>query len=267
MSGAAVMTLTNVRFGYDSRTPVLSDVSLSVELGRVHVLLGPNAAGKTTLLRLMLGLAKPWRGKVRLGRRKVHRLSARTRAESISYVPQRSGMGFAFNVEQMVGMGRYAVGRNGQAVGEAIEQCELTDVAGRVFGELSVGQQQRVLLARAIAQCRGGGRMMLLDEPTSAMDLAHVHRTMRLLRQIARSGVAVVAVVQDVNLAARYADRVWLMRGGEIVADGEWYDVMKPSILEPVYGVRLRTTVPADRLGPASERPVFDVRLPEFEGV
>lgn len=155
-------------------------------------------------------------------------------------------MSFAFTVRQVVSMGRYAVGDRGGAVDRALEVCDLAGLDRRIYSELSGGQQQRVLLARAVAQSAGAGRVMLLDEPASGMDLKHVHQTMSLLRQIAHRGEAgvgpgdlpgVLVVLHDVNLAARYADDVWLLDEGALVAAGAWAEVMRPERLASVYGV------------------------------
>ncbi|MAE62088.1 MAG: hypothetical protein CMJ49_12110 [Planctomycetaceae bacterium] len=246
--------------------PVVQEVSVPVQAGRVHALIGPNASGKTTLVKLMLGLLRPWRGRVRLGGRPARRVGGRARASTMSYVPQRSSVNFAFSVRQVVALGRFALQPDDQAVESALEDCDLADLGHRPYTELSVGQQQRVLLARAIAQSAGAGRVMLLDEPTSAMDPAHVHRLMAHVRRLAVGGLAVVMVMHDLNLAARYADEVWVMEGGRIVAGGSWDVVLTPEVLEPIYQVSIRAVMvegDGDEAGTgASVRPVFDVRLP-----
>ena len=260
-----LMELRDVRFGYHRTTTVIHDVTVPVQAGRLLALIGPNASGKTTLLKLMLGLLRPWRGQITVDGQSVRRFTGSQRAAIISYVPQRSSVGFAFSVRQVVELGRYAMAADESAVAQALQDCELTDLADRPFTELSVGQQQRVLLARAIAQSTGGGRIMLLDEPTSALDLAHVHRVMTHLRRLATDGLTVVVVMHDLNLAARYADDVWLMNDGEIAACGAWDVVLTPPVLEPVYGVSIRALGAGgdDHTGsPSSSRPIFDVRLP-----
>ncbi len=262
MNDAPVMQLEDVRFNYHPGRPVIDALGAAVRAGRFHALIGPNAAGKTTLLKLMLGQLRPGRGRVSLGGRRVRRWGASQRAAWMSYVPQRSAVGFPFSVAQVAAMGRFALPWVPEALGEALEACELTDLADRPYNELSVGQQQRVLLARALAQAWGEGRVMLLDEPVSAMDLAHVHRSMRALRDAAKRGLAVVAVLHDLNLAARYADEVWLIDDGRMIAHGPWHEVLRPDVLEPIYDVRIRDlNADVAETGPTS-RPVFDVRLP-----
>ncbi|MCC6679508.1 MAG: ATP-binding cassette domain-containing protein [Phycisphaeraceae bacterium] len=219
---------------------------MSAELtpGRVTAVIGPNAAGKTTLVKLLLGELRPQSGQVLLNGHDVAAMSEPARARRIAYIPQRGGVQFAFTVRQVVAMGRFVFGDQ-RGVVEAIERCDLIDVADQPFAQLSGGQQQRVLAARAMAQLRGtadgpSARGLLADEPTSGMDLRHQLRMMKLLREMAGEGVAVLVVLHDLNLAARYADDVWLMHEGRLVSAGPWSAVLEPRLLEPVYGVGLK---------------------------
>lgn len=249
---ATAVRLREVTFGFTASEPVIDGLSAELEPGRLCALVGPNAAGKTTLLRLMLGQLRPWQGAILLGDQSVAALSPITRAAQISYVPQRGGISFGFSVEQVVTMGRYALPQDSSAVRQALEVCDLVGLRHRVYGELSAGQQQRVLLARAIAQSRGNGQVMLLDEPGAAMDLWYAHRMMRTLVDLVRGGLAVLVVLHDLNLAARYADRVWLMHQGKLVATGSWDQVLVPQQLEPIYRMRLSPIFPA-----GGDRPLF----------
>lgn len=246
------LTISDLTFGYSASEPVIRGMNAVLTKGRLCALIGPNAAGKTTLLRLMLGQLDPYQGQVVMDGRDVRELSAGDRAAWMSYVPQRAGVSFGFTVEQVVEMGRYALTRSPQAVDEAIERTDLSSLRRRIYRELSIGQQQRVLLARAIAQAAGRGRYMLLDEPGSAMDMWHVHQTMRTLTRLRDAGVSVLVVVHDLNLAARYADEVWLMQDGRLAASGVWRDVLVPEILQPVYRMSL-TPLYVD----GSDRPLF----------
>ncbi len=251
--GGPVVALQGVSFGYEPGVPVIRSVTAELRPGRVCALIGPNAAGKSTLLKLMLGQLDPWEGAAELAGRPVSALTPMQRAALASYVPQKGAVSFAFTVRQVVAMGRYALGGSDAAIDRALAVCDLSDLRNRVFAQLSGGQQQRVLLARAVAQSAGDGRVMLLDEPASGMDLWHVHQTMRLLTRLAQaeapprgSGEAggarlgVLVVLHDVNLAARYADDVWLMDSGGLVASGTWQEVLEPKLLESVYGVRFQ---------------------------
>jgi iron complex transport system ATP-binding protein len=264
MTDQPTMQLQDLDFAYQADRPVIRGVSVEARPGRLIALIGPNASGKSTLLRIMLGHLAPGHGKVFLRDRPLDRIPAARRAAAVSYVPQRSSASFAYSVAHVVAMGRFALPWDQQAVSNALAACELNDLATEPFMHLSMGQQQRVLLARALAQSGGEGQMMLLDEPLSAMDLLHVHRSMEILRRRAGEGLCVVVVLHDLNLAARYADEVWLMDAGRIAAAGPWDHVMRSEVLEPVYGVRLvempRST---DRAKDQASRPVFDTYLSE----
>lgn len=249
------LTIEGVVFGYSRAEPVIQGLSAKLRRGVVTVLIGPNAAGKSTLLRLILGQLRPWSGGVFLDGRPVGAVPPLRRARFMSYVPQRSSAHFGFTVEEVVRMGRYALGPDEAAVDRALEQCDLKPVRHRIFAHLSAGQQQRVLLARALAQSYPEGQFMLLDEPGNAMDLLHTHQTMELLREQATRGLGVLVVLHDLNLAARYGDEVWLLERGRLRAAGSWSEVMQKTVLEPVYGVRLESLIL-----PGLERPMFAVQ-------
>ncbi|MEM9347126.1 MAG: ABC transporter ATP-binding protein [Planctomycetota bacterium] len=253
-SAEPIISIDHVRFGYTA-TPVLDKVSVGLKPGALTVMVGPNAAGKTTLMKLMLGLVQPWSGKVQIEGRSVGVLSSMERARRMSYVPQRPGVRFAFTVRQVVAMGAHGHGRRsiGKRVDEAIEQAGLGDVADRVMVELSGGQQQRVLLARAELQLSFAGLAMLLDEPGSHLDLQHRHGMMRRLRALAESGLAVLVVLHELDLAVRYAHEAWLLDSGRLAAAGPWDQVLTPEVLQPVYGLNL------ERINRGGARPLLAV--------
>jgi len=248
------LVLDGVSFGYEPGTSVLAGVTASLPPGRLCALIGPNAVGKTTLLRLILGQLEMWSGRIDLDGRGTHLMAAGERAAMVSYVPQQGLVSFSFTVEQVVSMGRHALGRDPQAVEKALDLADLQTHRARVYHELSAGQQQRVMLARAVAQSVGRGRLMLLDEPASMMDLYHAHQMMRTLANLAASGMTVLVVLHDLNLAARYADLVWLMDNGRLAAAGPWQDVLTPELLDPIYRVQLTPLHAKGRT-----RPVFFV--------
>ncbi|MEM1354945.1 MAG: ABC transporter ATP-binding protein [Planctomycetota bacterium] len=252
------MQLSGLSFGYRSSVPVVREVGASLAAGRVTVLVGPNASGKSTLLRLMLGVISPWEGRVEVGGLPLAKMTPADRAQWISYVPQRPASQFAFTVRQIVAMGRFGQDAimAGPAIDEVLLQAGLLDLQHRVFAQLSGGQQQRVILARAELQAGRGGRVMLLDEPGSHLDLANAHATMQRLRQLAAGGLAVLVVVHDLNLAAAYADDAWLMHEGALLAAGRWDEVLQPQRLSEVYGVALQESHPDGQA-----RPVFTVPL------
>lgn len=253
-SDSPVLSLNSVRFGYDV-LPVVDGVTAQLQPGKVTALIGPNAAGKTTLMRLMLGLRSPWSGAVEHAGQAISDLSPGQRAKRFSYVPQRPGVRFAFTVRQVIGMGAHGLPRQagGALVERAIEEAGLGPIADRVMMELSGGQQQCVLLARAEVQSATLGQAMLLDEPGSHLDLQHRHAMMRRLRDLAASGLAVLVVLHELDLAVRYADEAWLMSGGQLVLAGPWDAVLTPEALNPVYGLTL------EQIDRGTDRPLLAV--------
>lgn len=251
---ASIVRLEQVCFGY-SGSPVVQNVNAQLQPGKVTALIGPNAAGKSTLMRLMLGRLTPWSGGVQVQGRGVEAWSPLDRAQRLSYVPQRPGVRFAFTVRQVIAMGAYALAKRvaDRLVDNAMEQAGLTTLADRVLMELSGGQQQRVLLARAEVQSATAGQAMLLDEPGSHLDLKCRHAMMRRLRVLAGNGLAVLVVLHELDLAVRYVDQAWLMGAGKLVADGPWDQVLTPSILSPVYGLDFK------QINSGEDRPILIV--------
>ncbi len=234
------LEIVHVSAGYPSQQ-VLDDVHLTVPKGQILALLGPNGAGKTTLLRVLSGTLAPWQGQVRWEGRDIHRLTPKERARLVAVVPQARALPPAFTVEQAVMLGRTPylswLGGAGpadwEAVQRALTQTDLLPLAARPLQNLSGGEQQRVLLARALAQ---ETPLLLLDEPTTHLDLHHQTRLLALVRDLSRArGLTVVMVVHDLNQAARYADRVAILDRGRLVAAGSPAAVLTAERLTRVY--------------------------------
>ena len=242
-----------------SELRAVDGVDLSIRSGEIVAVLGPNGAGKSTLLRGLAGLIAPTSGSVLAEGEEVSRLAPRERACRLALVPQTLGALPEVSVEAFVGYGRYAhsglLGRrrpeDGAAVRRALEAADLAGLGERPLAQLSGGQQQRALVARALAQQAG---TLLVDEPTSALDPAHQLRVLDLLADLSAQGHAVVFVTHELNLASQYADRALLLREGRPVALGPVEEVLRPEVLEPVYGADLCFgQLPSARAG--SERP------------
>ena len=229
------ISLEDLHFAFGRRM-VLSGLSAEARGGRITALLGPNAAGKSTLLRCVTGALKLGGGLVRVDGDPVHRMRARQLATRVAYVAQRPVVSAAFTVREVVELGRYALPRDTSRVEQAMEQLALIHLAERPFPELSVGQQQRVMLARALAQLAAAGNL-ILDEPLSAMDLRHVRLAISVLQRLAGAGATVVVVLHDLGLAAAVADDVWLLREGALVAAGTVEEVLTLPRLEETFGV------------------------------
>jgi len=246
MSGDGhILRAEGLAFEYVPSRPVLRDVSISASAGRLLCLLGPNGSGKTTLLRCLLGMLRPSAGRVLLDDRPLDAYSRRELAKLTAYVPQFPQSAFAFTVRELVLTGRYAhaaltglPGRQDLAVArQAMLMTDTLDLAGRTLSELSGGEAQRVMIARALAQQPA---VMLLDEPTSHLDLRNQLVIHRMMQRLARDwGMAVVCVSHDVNLAGRFADELVLMRDGQVLAVGAVGEVFRADVLSETYGVEV----------------------------
>lgn len=225
-----------------AETDALHDVSLAVRAGEFHAVLGPNGSGKTTLVRAALGLLEPEAGAVSLLGIDVKQWSRRPLARAVAVVPQREDNLFPRRVREMVLLGRYphlslfgAVGAEDRAAVErALARCDVTGLAHRWIWTLSGGEYQRVRLARALAQ---EPRLLVLDEPTISLDVRHEMNLFELAHELAAGhGLAVLLITHHVNLAARFADRLLLLAGGRLVANGTPDEVVRRNIVEAVFG-------------------------------
>lgn len=240
------VSAARVRVAYESagrRIQALDGVSLDVAHGEIVALVGPNGSGKTTLVRALTGVVKPDGGSVRLDGADVGSLSQREIAQRVAVVPQDPALPPAFTALEAVLMGRTPHLRLLQNEGpadiaaarEAMQATATWELASRPLGELSGGERQRVVVARALAQSTP---VLLLDEPTAHLDIGHQVAVLGIMRELCRSrGKAVLAVVHDLTLAAQYADRMVMLNGGRVVAEGDAADVLRPDLIREVYGV------------------------------
>ncbi len=238
----SAVELRNVRLAYHGRE-VLQGVDLSLAAGERLALLGPNGAGKSSLLRCVTGVAPGRRGTVLLDGVPVEELSRESLARGVAVVPQQVTLPFSARVEDVVGLGRiphehpFLGPREADraAVAAAIERVGIERLRGRDARELSLGERQLMLVALAVAQ---GARLLVLDEPTVHLDLRHQVDVMRLLVDLnERNGVAVLAVLHDLALAAHFFPRLVLLDAGRVVADGPRSDVLSEHRIRSVFGV------------------------------
>jgi iron complex transport system ATP-binding protein len=221
---------------------VLSEVELRLGGGELVALCGPNGAGKSTLLKLAAGLLAPAEGSVWLDGEPVSRLDARQRAKSIAYLPADSRAAWPMTARRIAALGRIPhlkplrrLGAEDEAaIGEALERVGAEGLGGRLFNTLSSGEQARILLARALAT---RAPVLLLDEPTAALDPRHQLAVMDALKAEAARGALVVFAAHALELAAAYADRVLLLAEGEIFADGAPEQVLDEAAMKAVFGV------------------------------
>jgi iron complex transport system ATP-binding protein len=238
-----IIDVRDVSFSY-GRTPALAGVSFQARAGEFVGLVGPNGAGKSSLIRLVAGLAAPSSGTVRLAGLDPHAAPRREVARACALVPQEPRLAWPFTVREAVMMGRSAhqgllavADRFDRgAVEGALAACELTHLADRRLDALSGGERRRVFFARALAQ---EPRVLLLDEPTAFLDLAHQVAVMRLARVAAGGGLCVVAVLHDLNLAGAACDRVVVMHRGRIECEGRPGEVLTADRIREVWGVQV----------------------------
>lgn len=233
------LEVRELNFSYGHRE-VLKNVSLCIKPGTFCAFLGGNGAGKSTLLRCINGLLKAKPECVRWNGAETGQLTIRERAGIFGYVPQNTQTEYALNVMEIVlsgrlpHMGMKAGKQDLEKVSEVMEEFHLKDYAFRPFCQLSGGERQRVLIARAIAQ---EPQVLLLDEPTSSLDLKFQYEVMDLLHRISRNGITVAAVIHDLNLALDYADRTVLLSEGTVIAQGVPGGVLIPEQIRQAYGV------------------------------
>lgn len=218
--------------------PVLRDVSLRIGAGELVALVGPNGAGKSTLLGVMAGDVVPAEGRVTLDGIEVDAWKPLTLARRRAVLPQEHRLAFGFRAEEVVRMGRAPWARTDRedadddVVADVMARAEVDRLADRVFPTLSGGEKARTSFARVLAQETS---LVLLDEPTAALDLRHQDQVLAESRRLAGEGRAVVAVVHDLTVAAAYADRICVLAAGELVADGRPTEVLDPDLVGRVY--------------------------------
>ena len=238
------ISVDNLTHAFDHHT-VLKSVSFHIDKGQFFIIIGPNGSGKTTLLKCLVGLLPFKQGRIDILSRDSAAYSAKALARKIAYVPQSAPAEFPFSVTQIVLMGRAphlgVLGLEGDTDMEiaryAMATTDVEHLADRRLDQLSGGEQQRVFIARAICQQPA---IILMDEPTAALDLAHQIRLMDLMEQLKQDrGVTVVMVSHDLNMAAMYADRLLLLSHGQIAGIGSAGEVIRYDLLEKVYGCPL----------------------------
>lgn len=237
--------LDDVSFSLPGRH-LLQQVSLQIPHGQMVGLIGHNGSGKSTLIKLLARQLVPAGGRLRLDGKPLAEWSERAFARHVAYLPQQLPAAESLTVRELVGFGRYPwhglLGRftadDRVHVDRALELTGTAGFAERLADQLSGGERQRVWLAMLLAQ---NSRYLLLDEPTSALDLAHQVEVLALVRDLSRHlGLGVVVVLHDINMAARYCDRLVALHGGRLLFSGTPAALMNPATLEAIYGIPMR---------------------------
>ena len=249
------LSFDQVSAGYHDRL-VLKDISVSFSPGKISALIGPNGAGKSTLIKTASGIIPVTNGRVKVNGFDISKVNSSERARLISVIPQARNLPSAFTVREVVLMGRTAYsGWFGQfsstdleIVEQAMQRTDTFSLAERRIGELSGGEAQRVLLARAIAQ---QSKVMLLDEPTTHLDIQYQVNLLDLILKLTKEDhLVVVLAIHDLNLVSRYADHIALLVDGRIQADGSPAEVLQPEILSTAYQLEMKIFHPEGSLFP-----------------
>ncbi|MEM9446482.1 MAG: heme ABC transporter ATP-binding protein [Verrucomicrobiota bacterium] len=231
------------------QTEILHEINLSVKPGALTAVLGPNGAGKSTLLEALTGECEPTKGEIHLAGKPLEDWNPLSLSKMRAVLTQSPDINFPFTVLEVVLMGRsphYTWIENEQdfqIAQEALKSVDMASFAERSFPTLSGGEKQRVQLARVLAQIwdasENGCRYLLLDEPTSSLDIAHQHLVLKLAKQYAKDQVAVFAILHDINQATQYADHLLFLKNGEQVAVGPPEDIISKEVIEHVYGIKI----------------------------
>ncbi|MBU0671769.1 MAG: ABC transporter ATP-binding protein [Candidatus Margulisbacteria bacterium] len=240
-----VLKVEDLVCGYSVKKPIIKGVSFAVNNGEFVGIVGPNGSGKTTLLRALIGLLDVQSGTITIGQHKIQNLERREVARRIAFVPQMMEPVQGFTVEDLILLGRtpylerfsFETDDDHDAVDWAIEKLKIENLKDRQVTELSGGEFQRVAIARALAQ---EPKIMLLDEPTSHLDIRYQVKICKLLRTL-RTNRSIVATFHDLNLASRFCSRLVLMKNGEVIAEGHPDDVITPQNIWQAY--RIKVTV------------------------
>lgn len=263
-----LLEVDNLVCGYDKRE-VLREVSFQVESGDLLGIVGPNSAGKTTLFRTIIRVIRPWRGKILYRGKALEKISQMELAKEVAVLPQVIEIPFPFTVSEFVAMGRFPhlrrferlKGHDLEAIDRAMELADILHLQERRINELSGGERQRAVLAQGFAQ---EPRLLLLDEPTSHLDIGHQVEILDMIRKLNREwGLTVIMVLHDLNIASEYCDRLILFKEGKIFKTGLPRDVLTYRNIEEVY----KTVVLVDE-NPISSKPhIFLVSKEEGERV
>lgn len=219
---------------------ILDDINLDLHCGEVTTLLGPNGAGKSTLLKILCDEIES-NNEIRYFNKEKERWNKSLLAQQLGILPQQSSLSFAFSVSEVVELGGLPLDLPNKILApltrSMMKKTGIEHLAERLYPSLSGGEKQRVHLARVLTQVsQYQQKIVMLDEPTSALDLSHQHNTLRLARELAAEGAAVVVVLHDLNLAAQYSDRVIVLKDGKLQADGRPWEAITAEMIEDVYG-------------------------------
>lgn len=238
-----MLEIRNLKFAYGDHK-VLKDISFEAREGEMLCILGPNGAGKSTMFRCILGLLRGYEGEILIDGTEVSDLPARERASSMAYIPQTSKQAFSYTALDMVLMGASSALSAWRAPGArerkqalaALERLGILELAGRLYTNLSGGEQQLVLIARAIAQ---GAKTLIMDEPTSSLDYGNQMRVQQQLKSLADEGYLIVQSTHNPEQTYMFADRIIAIKDGTIISAGRPEDIMDEELVRELYGIEV----------------------------
>lgn len=244
-----MITVQNISYKVAQKN-ILHKLSFILRPGELSVVLGQNGAGKSTLLKILSGEQKPAEGKVLLDRDDLHSLSFQQLAHKRAVLSQQYAATLPFNCEEIVMMGRYphfghkpaAVDK--EIVGQCMDEMQVAPFAARPYHTLSGGEQQRVQMARVLAQLKDNSqhpyrKVLLLDEPTASMDCLYQQLCLSKAKELARKGYTVLVILHDLNLAAQFADTILLLKQGRLVTTGDVREVLQPAFIAEAYDMEV----------------------------
>ncbi|NLV88262.1 MAG: ABC transporter ATP-binding protein [Tissierellia bacterium] len=233
----------NLQFGYKEK--IIDDISFKIKEGQFVSLIGPNGSGKSTIIKLLNHIYSPWKGKILIDNKDINSFSKKELARKISLVPQNTLIDYDFTVEDIVLMGRYPYKKrferydekDYEAVHRALKATNTFHIKGKIITEISGGERQRVIIAKALAQ---GTPIILLDEPTSHLDLNHQMEILNLLKKLnEEKKTTIIIAIHDINLASRYSDEIIILNMGKVIDNGVPEKVITKENMEKVYGVKV----------------------------
>ncbi len=234
------MLAENISFAYKKEHLILNDISLEVNSGEIVCVLGPNGTGKTTMLRCLLGFNKPSKGKITIDGKQMHELGVKNRAKCLAYVPQYSSLSFPYTVKEVVLMGRTAYLSYGMPFSKVdydfaiktIDRLGISHISDSLYNELSGGQKQMVLLARALTQ---DAKILIMDEPTANLDYSNQVKMLETIKQLVNEGYGILMTSHFPDHAFLTESRVILMKGGKKLYDGNPDEIITTESLTNLY--------------------------------
>lgn len=238
-----MLKVEDIKFAYE-KEEVLRDISFEIKKGEFCGIIGPNGSGKTTLLKLLIRLLKPQKGKILLEGKEIQKFPSIEYAKKVAYLPSQIELLFSYTVEEFVMLGRFPYAsryggiseKDREIVENVMEEFEISRYRKRKIWELSDGEKQRVFISQVIAQ---QSSLVLLDEPTSHLDIGHCFKIMDIIKEVNRRGITIIAVLHELNLASEYCTHLLLLNKGSITSEGTPEQVITYQNIEDVYETKV----------------------------